>query len=555
MNIIFLKDLVELLRLRRVAAIQISFVIVLAFLTLATWPQGSVLAVAAQGRDSLLFGLVIGQLALLTLFVPSMAATAICRERELNTFEMLYASSLSPSRIVIGKTLSAVSFPFLLIIDGLPFLALLVWRGDVDFRQLLLSYSVLVVAALMLALICLAVSAFSHQTATAIIVSYILVLTLFGGLLVPASLLLHESSGPLANILHYARSLSPVAAALSLLRPDFGDALFGGRDQDGLLPIWQVFLPLATLTIVGCFCALVAHLQKPPAEKQQKFDRILAAQDRSLVRKMVFLIDDRKQRQPLGSLNPIAGKERRTHGIRSGRWMIRTFYASLVLALALAVMGLYGGIEHADLLAHVATILVVLQLSLVAIIDPILTSSTISNEVEIGTFEMLRLTPLKTSTLFWGKLLPALPSALLPVVALLPAYGAVAYVDPGYLSRFLLLLPVVLLSALFCCLVGLTASSFFDRTTRATVAAYLCCVAIFVLPVFPYLASGAQISPTLAAWLGLSSPLVIALNLMPGGLPDVRTIWLVHIIVIGVLCIFLLLVSRYRLTVLMRRGV
>jgi hypothetical protein len=96
---------------------------------------------------------------------------------------------------------------------------------------------------------------------------------------------------------------------------------------------------------------------------------------------------------------------------------------------------------------------------------------------------------------------------------------------------------------------------FFDRTARATVADYLCCAAIFVLPVFPYLASGAQISPTLAAWLGLSSPLVIALNLMPGGLPDVRTIWLVHLIVIGVLCIFLLLVSRYRLTVLMRRGV
>jgi hypothetical protein len=102
---------------------------------------------------------------------------------------------------------------------------------------------------------------------------------------------------------------------------------------------------------------------------------------------------------------------------------------------------------------------------------------------------------------------------------------------------------------------GLTASSFFNRTARATVAAYLYCAAIFVLPVFPYLASGAQLSPTLAAWLGLSSPLVIALNLMPGGLPDVRTIWLVHLIVIGVLCIFLLLVSRYRLTVLMRRGV
>ncbi len=414
MNIVLKKDLVELLRLRRVAAIQIAFVVVLAFVTLETWPQSGVLAVAEQGRDMLLFALVVGQLALLTVFVPSMAATAICREREMNTFEMLYASKISPGRIVVGKTLSAISFPILLIIDGLPFLSLLVWRGDVDFSQLLLAYAILIVAALVLALICLTVSAFSHQTATAIIVSYILILTLFGGLLVPASLLLRESSGPLAVILHYARSLSPVAAALSVLRPDFGDALFGGRAEDGLLPIWQIFLPLAGLTIIGCFCALVAHLRKPPAEKQQHVDALIAGQDRSLVRKVVFLIDDRKQRKPLGSLNPIAGKERRTHSIRGGRWMIRTFYASLVLALGLAVMGLYGGIEHADLLAHVATIVVVLQIALVAIIDPILTCSTVSNEVETGTFEMLRLTPLKSSTLFWGKLLPCFPPHFCP---------------------------------------------------------------------------------------------------------------------------------------------
>jgi hypothetical protein len=362
------------------------------------------------------------------------------------------------------------------------------------------------------------------------------------------------ASGPLAVILHYARSLSPVAAALSVLRPDFGDALFGGRAEDGLLPIWQIFFPLAGLTIIACFFALVTNLRKPPAEKQQHVDALIAGQDRSLVRKVVFLIDDRKQRKPLGSLNPIAGKERRTHSIRGGRWMIRTFYASLVLALGLAVMGLYGGIEHADLLAHVATIVVVLQIALVAIIDPILTCSTVSNEVETGTFEMLRLTPLKSSTLFWGKLLPALPSALLPVVALLPAYGAIAFVDPGYLPRFLLLLPVVLLSGLFCCMIGLATSCFFDRTARATVAAYLCCATIFLLPVFPYLGSGTQISPTIGAWLALPSPLVIALDLMPGGLPEIRTIWLVHLIVIGIVCLLLLLISRFRLIALMRRG-
>ncbi len=41
---------------------------------------------------------------------------------------------------------------------------------------------------------------------------------------------------------------------------------------------------------------------------------------------------------------------------------------------------------------------------------------------------------------------------------------------------------------------------------------------------------------------------------MPGGLPEIRTIWLVHLIVIGIVCLLLLLISRFRLIALMRRG-
>lgn len=74
--------------------------------------------------------------------------------------------------------------------------------------------------------------------------------------------------------------------------------------------------------------------------------------------------------------------------------MIRTFYVSLGLSLGLAIMSLRGGVEHANLLAHVASVLVTLQLGLIALIAPSLTSSTVSGELESGTFEMLRLAPL-----------------------------------------------------------------------------------------------------------------------------------------------------------------
>lgn len=208
MNPVLRKDLLALFRMPSVAAIQITFVAVLAFWVISSWPEGGILAVAVQGRDELLLGLVIGQLVLLILFVPSMAATAIASERDANTLEMLYASRLSPAQIVMGKVLVAIAFPLLLMLAGLPFMALLVWRGDVDGRQLILSYTILAMAALLIAILSLAISAYSRQTGGALVVAYVTVLTLCGGLLVPASLILRESFGPLAEVLHYAHALA-----------------------------------------------------------------------------------------------------------------------------------------------------------------------------------------------------------------------------------------------------------------------------------------------------------------------------------------------------------
>ena len=56
----------------------------------------------------------------------------------------------------------------------------------------------------------LAVSAWSRQSGTALVISYALVLILCGGLLVPAAIMLESAQGSTAQLLHYARSLSPV---------------------------------------------------------------------------------------------------------------------------------------------------------------------------------------------------------------------------------------------------------------------------------------------------------------------------------------------------------
>jgi ABC-type transport system involved in multi-copper enzyme maturation permease subunit len=389
MNPVLRKDLLSLLRLRRVAVIQFAFLAVLAALVLATWPQQGVVAMASRGRDSLLLGLVIGQLALLALIVPGIASVSLVGEREANTWEMLYASRLSPAQIIWGKMLSALAIPLLLLATGLPFAALLAFRGEMDVTHLALCYAILIVTAVLLAIGSLTISALCRQSTSALVIAYVTVLVTCGGLLLPAAIMLKSQSGLAAQAIHYVRAASPVAAALSILRPELHE--LGGREGVDeaavatefagervilLLPAWKVFFPVAGAIIAVCAAALGKRLSRPPVVEGST--AATGGGPRAALGRRLTLIDARKPRRPLGRLNPVFGKETRTSQLSSGRWMIRVFYGALALSMLLALMSLYGGVDHPDLLAYVSRVIVAFQFALVALVVPSLTSASMN---------------------------------------------------------------------------------------------------------------------------------------------------------------------------------
>jgi ABC-type transport system involved in multi-copper enzyme maturation permease subunit len=379
--------------------------------------------------------------------------------------------------------------------------------------------------------------------------------------LVPAALMLESQGGLSAQILHYLRSLSPVAAALSLLRPHLAE--FGGRPGGldpltgeaitGLLPAWQVFLPFAGGLILICLIVLIFVLRRPPTGSEG-FGAD-AEKQRSLARRVMFLIDPKKQRKPVGRFNPLMVKESLTNQLRSGRWMIRIFYGALFISMGLALMALYGGqTEHGDLLRYVAAVLVAFQVGVIAMVAPSLTSPAVSSEIENSTFETLRLTPLRSGQIFWGKFIPAFVPALLPIVALLPAYGAICFVNETYIRAAMLLLPVFILTVILCCTTGLFCSTLVTSTARATVSSYLIIAGLIVLPLLAWLASGQQLDPRLARWLALPSPLVMSLNLLPDAPSEMSRLWPQHLMLIGGICLAMLVLARLRLTYLLRKG-
>ncbi len=565
MNPVLKKDILGSLRQRRAAAMQVLFLLTLCILVLATWPQQGVVSLASRGQDSLLLGLILGQLVLLVLFIPGVASISITAEREQGTLEMLYASRLTAWQLIVGKVLSAIGYPILLLTSGLPFVAMLSYRGDVDLNGLLWAYLVLIVTAVLLALMSLAISACCRQSSTALVITYVAVLMLCGGVLVPAAIMLASSGGTAAQALHSVRSVSPVAAMLSLLRPNLAE--FGGREggidpntgdlTERLLPAWKLFLPVAGGIIVICLGVLVAVLRKAPAHSGNVTapSARQAGSRRSLAHRILFLVDPNKQRKPFGRFNPVIAKEARTNQLGSARWMIRIFYGALFVSMMLALMAMYGGqTEHGDLLRYVAAVIVAFQVAVIAIIDPSLTSPAVSAEIENGTFEILRLTPLTSSQIFWGKFVPAFLPALLPIVALIPAFATICFVNHIYISSFVMMLPVFAMSVALCCTAGLCCSAFVSSTARSTVINYFLVATVVVMPMVAWFASGTILEPRLAAWLAMPSPLVIALNQLPGGSPDLAELWRAHLIFTGVLVVGLLIVARFRLTQLLRKG-
>jgi len=111
-----------------------------------------------------------------------------------------------------------------------------------------------------------------------------------------------------------------------------------------------------------------------------------------------------------------------------------------------------------------------------------------------------------------------------------------------------------LLAVLFCCMVGLTFSSFMNNTARATVGACLTVAAVFVLPLFAWFAAGDQLSERVAAMLAYVSPLVVALNELPGGWDALRDLYALHLWTMSLACAAMLAVAWVRLNVLLRQG-
>lgn len=193
--------------------------------------------------------LVLLQVGLLVVFVPSLAAGLISSEREAGAWPLLRTTPLSGGRIVRGKLLSALWTMALMLAATLPGYAVMIYIQPTLWLQVAHALVCLVLAGLMALVVSAAVGAWFRRTAAATTAAYVAVLTIFGGTL----LVWLARDAPFGfRTVESVLRLNPMAAALSVFN-------LPGFETYRLVPVsWWI----GVAVVVACFLVMRFRVQQ-----------------------------------------------------------------------------------------------------------------------------------------------------------------------------------------------------------------------------------------------------------------------------------------------------
>jgi len=202
-------------------------------------------------------------------------------------------------------------------------------------------------------------------------------------------------------------------------------------------------------------------------------------------------------------------------------------------------------------LKQIAVFVVCFQMALVMFIAPILSAPLISAELESGQFDLFRITRLNSWTIVSGKLQAVLLPVIILLLATIPPYFVIAYIEPELIGGVLRSTVTVLATMLFFCSAGLCCSSFTSKTARAIATTYSLVVAVCVISMLGLLAGGI-LSERVLEWLFKTNPIISALSQV--SMPSLKKydLWHPNLVILIVSSVVLLLLGAFRVRYLVR---
>jgi ABC-type Na+ efflux pump permease subunit len=181
---LFMFDLLRTTRRSRYLLLRVYcyFVLVLLFCVVVTWTSGTRVNLrvnlrsthrAAQTAENVFYFFLLSHLALSGLFTPGYVASALTEEKERNTLEALMATDLSSREIVLSKLAVRLASLLLMLLTGLPILAIMQVMGGIDPDFMIVGYVAILFFTATLACLAISNSVRCRRTRDAIMATYI----------------------------------------------------------------------------------------------------------------------------------------------------------------------------------------------------------------------------------------------------------------------------------------------------------------------------------------------------------------------------------------------
>jgi len=453
-NPVLQRDLLVNLRGLRGFVLLWTYVAALGLIVYAAWPSQQRLDLTQSPEEAkrLVNLFFVGQYILLSLMTPSFAAGALCGEKERKTFEMLLASPLKPSAVVLGKLLASLCQLAVLVFCSLPIVMLCLPLGGMSLYEVLATYVGMAASTATFGMIAVWASGFFRRTVAALVVSYLLIL-------------------PLALL---------------------GTLVYQGLEMAAEVRIVALgaVTPLAALVVCGLLLrATSRRLLYPPdigSEGQDVVDPELE-QDQAVgmvIRSdqfpdMLFVPAKRSDLLADGA-NPVFDKEMRSEIFGQGTLMLRlVIQLSMFLAIPMMAICLFVFPQWAP--RYVGYVLLFNLL-----VGPVFSAGSVTSERERETLELLLTTLLSPWQILGGKLLSSLRIAtvltafvgwpMLLAWALPPGtFWGDTWTFVGYLS-------ILLLACVTTTVVPLFFSVITRKTAVSLLTSYVMLAALFMLP-------------------------------------------------------------------------
>jgi ABC-type transport system involved in multi-copper enzyme maturation permease subunit len=461
------RELITLLRQRRMFLMQCALAIGFALLVLIRWPTDDRMSLSGSRAQEVFRLLSYGLLATLLLLLPVFPATSIVRERNSGTLALLLNTPLGAVRIFLGKLMAVLGVAGLILSLSLPAAAACYAMSGVSW-DLVQVYLVLALIALQYSALGLLVSTYATSADGAVRWTYGLVL-LSSVLVLGPYQFLHGMGGSLAEAANWLRCASPFAALMSLLGA--GDLASGGIVDDTNVAARFTLISLVLTLFYSLWT--ISRLNHTIFDRSRDAGRVSDEQNLGvrLLRRLVFVVDPQKRSRPIGPLvNPVMMKEFRCRRFGRLHWLLRLVAVCALLSLGLTYATVTGTVNWG--VETIGGILVLMQVALIVLITPALAAGLISTERETGGWPLLQATPMSPLRIVWGKVLSVVLTLLLVLCATLPGYLVMIYIEPGMRLQVERVVICLLATAGFAMMLSAAIGSLFKRTAPATAAAY-----------------------------------------------------------------------------------